>query len=261
MSEHGLDGRQSTEELPQNVVKKLSFRGRNLHHGWHKFAKDVGIVVLGVLLALGAEEVAQKIDNAQKVHETRAIAIRELEVGFGEALLRLNAQTCTLNRINEVSALLATRPEDFVSPRWIGRPPFADFRSSGWDAAAQAGRTALLDEAERTRLGGAFAALHRLDTLEQDEQKIWAALRQLEDVTRLDPLLLANVRSSLQQARLLAWQAKTTIVQGMEIAKEAGIQPLPSRSILSSTCLPMRTPRDEAIARMNAAWGDKLGEP
>lgn len=228
---------------------------------WRAYAKEVGIVVLGVLLALGAERVARAVDEAQKANSTRAIAIRELEAGFGKALVRLSAHDCTLRRIDEIDALLAKPAADFVAPQWIGRPPYGDFVGAGWDAAQQAGQTALLTQDERSRFGEAYSALIRLDAMQEDEQKLWASLRQLEGAAELDAGLRMKMRESLQQARLIAWQAKTRIVQGMAVARKAGVTPKPANNITASLCLPMDMPRAEAVARMNAIWGDDLGEP
>jgi hypothetical protein len=265
MNEHSAEETEETmspQGSPLAHSESQKVHGRPSGPAWRQFAREVGIVVLGVALALGAEQIAHAVDDAGKADETRAIAMRELGAGFGNAQIRLRAQACTLRRIDEIAALITNDPQSsFNTPRWIGRPPFAEFVSAGWDAASQAGRTALLGDDERTHLGGAYDSLHRLDGLEQQEQATWALLRQLEGAPKLDPMMLASVRPALQQARLLAWQARVAIVQGFGKARKAGVSPQSSSKITSSVCLPMTTSRAAATAQMNALWGDDLGEP
>lgn len=250
-------------EPPPSVEPVNSMHRSGRAHDWRDFAKEVGIVVLGVLLALGTERVIRVIDQAHDAQETRAVAQREIAKGFGSAMTRLGAQDCVLRRLDEVSVVISRAGQaDFVTPHWIGRPPFDAFDASGWNAAEQAGRTALIGEDERTRFGSAYGSLHRLNEIEQDEQRAWAELRQLEEAARLDPVTLGSLRSALQQARLLAWNARVTIIQGLQAAEKAGVTAtLPPVNITSSACLPMTTARADGVARMNAMWGDDLGEP
>lgn len=41
-------------------------------HGWREFVGEVGIIVLGVLIALGAEQIIDDIRWHQKVERTKA---------------------------------------------------------------------------------------------------------------------------------------------------------------------------------------------
>ena len=47
-------------------------------HGWREFTGEVGIIVLGVLIALGAEQVVETIHTHQRIRETRAALDAEL---------------------------------------------------------------------------------------------------------------------------------------------------------------------------------------
>lgn len=228
-----------------------------------KFARDVGIIVIGVLLALGAEQIFRAFDNRQLAAEARATARVEISKGLADLALRKKAQPCVANRLEEISKLIATSDhKGFSAPTWIGRPAFSSFDSSGWDSATQAGRTALLSDTERAGLGAIYSALHRLDALQLQEQDVWAQLRQLEEAPQLDPLLRASVRSALQQARLLSWHINSTVVQTKGAAARLGISAEPAfEGITSSVCMPTTTPRVAAVRRMNAIWKDDLGEP
>ena len=42
-------------------------------HGWRELLKEVGIIVLGVLIALGAEQAVSKIHERAQADDTREI--------------------------------------------------------------------------------------------------------------------------------------------------------------------------------------------
>ena len=48
-------------------------------HGWRAFAGEVGIIVVGVLIALGAEQVVGSVHRAQQASNAREAVRRELE--------------------------------------------------------------------------------------------------------------------------------------------------------------------------------------
>jgi hypothetical protein len=72
----------------------------------------------------------------------------------------------------------------------------------------------------------------------------------------------ANVRSALQQARLLNWNIRVDLEQSEKRAETLGVMegsPRPKGSPM--VCLPTTTLRAEAVAKSNTFFGDDLGEP
>ena len=47
-------------------------------HGWREFAGEVGVIVLGVLIALGAQELVQELQWRSEVKQTREALDAEL---------------------------------------------------------------------------------------------------------------------------------------------------------------------------------------
>jgi hypothetical protein len=232
-------------------------------HNWREFLKEVGIIVLGVCIALGAEQLVAMLHNAQLARETRATARAELQSDLQNFLNRRVNQPCIDRRLDEIAKLIATsdRP-GYRPPSWIGRPQVEILNTSGWDAAAQAGRAALLGDKEQAELGRLYGQLRELYKLQREEQKAWAEMRQLEDQPRVDPQMRADVRSALQQARLLNWNIRVDLEQPEKRAEKLGIMegnPRPKGSPM--VCLPTDTLRAEAVAKSNYFFGDSLGEP
>jgi hypothetical protein len=61
-------------------------------HGWREFLKEVGIIVLGVLIALAAEQAAETLRHEQQV-EVGERALKENYARFIEQRAELDAST------------------------------------------------------------------------------------------------------------------------------------------------------------------------
>ena len=121
---------------------------------------------------------------------------------------------------------------------------------------------ALLSLHEQTAFGGIYSRLREVTLLERDEQKAWPEIRQLESLSDVDPLTRVSVRSALVQAKLLNWNIRVDLEQPIAWAKKIGIVcDLKPRTASPSICLPLSTPRGEAIRRVQAFFGDNFGEP
>jgi hypothetical protein len=68
-------------------------------HGWRQFVGEVGIIVLGVLIALGAEQLAQRIHSQEEVRQVRAALKSELADDRARWEYMSAAETCTFRII------------------------------------------------------------------------------------------------------------------------------------------------------------------
>jgi hypothetical protein len=100
-------------------------------HGWRAFAGEVGIIVVGVLIALAAEQLVEAWHWRAQAAEARA-ALRD-EVGrdnLPQAYTRLAITPCLTAKLDQLDAALAAhaqRPQ-FVALARAYRPP-----NRGWD--------------------------------------------------------------------------------------------------------------------------------
>lgn len=62
----------------------MRFRLPKPLHGWRAFAGEVGIIVLGVLIALGAQEVAQNIQQRSDARDADRAIRGELELNMAK---------------------------------------------------------------------------------------------------------------------------------------------------------------------------------
>src|SRR4051812_31224054 len=76
-------------------------------HGWRQFAGEVGIIVVGVLIALGAEQVVDSVRGATQVREFRQATDNELSYDLGSYKQRLMLSPCVRRRLAELELAIA----------------------------------------------------------------------------------------------------------------------------------------------------------
>jgi hypothetical protein len=124
----------------------MHFRVPKPLHGWRPFAGEVGIIVVGVLIALAAQQLVENRHQRSDAREARQSIQSELEINMARLASRSAQRSCILNRLAEVQAILdgAEHGAAIVTPKWVGRPQYWTMQSVRWDAISQAGRAALL---------------------------------------------------------------------------------------------------------------------
>jgi hypothetical protein len=83
----------------------------NLHppkpqHGWREFVGEVGIIFLGVLIALAAEQVVETIHGSVEAKYARQAIRTELETNMARLRSRAVQRPCVQRRLGEIQALL-----------------------------------------------------------------------------------------------------------------------------------------------------------
>src|SRR5690348_4833714 len=104
-------------------------------HGWREFVGEVGIIVLGVLIALGAEQVVETFQWREKVrHAEHAMRLELAEDDGPQAYGRLVIAVC----LDKQLARIHDDPQAGASPdhlrAWVHSyaPPFRTWDSEAW---------------------------------------------------------------------------------------------------------------------------------
>src|ERR1700753_2047884 len=93
-------------------------------HGWREFIGEVGIIVLGVLIALGVEQLASAVHDRSSAADARMNIRDEIQNNLRILSLRASTERCMQTRLREVAALLDAAGSDHA-PRplsWVGAP-------------------------------------------------------------------------------------------------------------------------------------------
>src|SRR5689334_23541020 len=106
-------------------------------HGWRQFIGEVGIIVIGVLIALGAEQMVQSVHERRVAEDARENVRAEAALNVGFIRDRLRSQACIDRRIGALQAILSRSGEGPLAtqPTWVARPPISPFFFGRWEAA------------------------------------------------------------------------------------------------------------------------------
>jgi hypothetical protein len=228
-------------------------------HGWNAVVWELGIVTLGVLIALAAQQIAETIHERSEAREARESIQNELATYMGRLESRAAVRECIAGRLGEIQALLdeTERSGTIKTPKWVGRPQFWTLLTVRWEAASQSGRAALLPAKELTEYGLMYDWMRNTYNEMIVEQGDWARLRTLEHLHRLTPEMLFELNNVLQDARYRAWRINGQIVQLRDRTRAAGLPRVRNEIVgTRAACLPMDMPRDQA-----ARLANPTGEP
>lgn len=156
-------------------------------YGWREFVGEVGIIVLGVLIALGAQQVAETINTHQRIKETRAALDAELSRNLAAFEWRVSQRSCLRPRIEELDrwAEGIAAGKSVALKKETTPPIYFALNKTVWQASDNdAGQMPV-----ETKLNYAsmYAALGSLDEVWRDEQDAWDSISGYEhnkDLTR-----------------------------------------------------------------------------
>lgn len=233
-------------------------------HGWREFAGEVGIIVIGVLIALGAEQAIDAVHRDGLQREAHDTIDGEIRQNLDDFRRRAEVQPCIDSRLREIEALIVApaSAQKLPRPLWIGRPQVWNIADSRWNAATSGARTALLSASEQASYGEIYDGLNVFAAAENVEQLAWAHLRTLETLPSVDAGSRWGLIEALHEARYANFRIKVASVQTQERARAAGLTTghSPYSEGSRSVCIPINTPRDAAL-RMTILAGPVIAEP
>ncbi len=124
-------------------------------HGWRELAGEVGIIVLGVLIALAFEQAATTLHNRADKREVYDAVYTEMRENLSNMKGRMATQGCVERRLDEIDDILASAGNATMTPQpqWFGQPSDWFNSDEAWQAATGSGRTSLFSPDEQNRLG------------------------------------------------------------------------------------------------------------
>jgi hypothetical protein len=127
-------------------------------HGWRAFVGEVGIIVVGVLIALGAEQVVQTIHGRQDVAELRGALDGELADDRARWEEMRSEDRCTLQRLDAIERWIATAPPGTRLTNAFS-PQLWNMHSSAWDLAKTSSVTNRIPLDQRLTYASLFSAI------------------------------------------------------------------------------------------------------
>ncbi len=127
-------------------------------HGWRQFAGEVGIIVLGVLIALTAQQVVEDIHDREAVAQLRSALRAELAGDRARWEDMRASDPCTLQRLDALDRWAATAPGQARLERAF-RLMLWNMHSSAWDIAKTSPAAASIPLDERLIFGDLYSAI------------------------------------------------------------------------------------------------------
>ena len=182
----------------------MHFRLPKPIHGWREFAGEVGIIVVGVLIALSAEQVVETINWNKRAGHARQALMGELTDHYRQAVEWRTVEPCISAQVDILEGrLLASGDRVDPAPAYrqqnrtfVLRAPSRPYPSAVWQGVLAEGISSHLSEKERLDLGIYYQQLHDLDDLNKD---LTATDTKLYSLSRPIPLD-ASARLALLQS-------------------------------------------------------------
>ena len=204
-------------------------------HSLAEFGREMGAVILGILIALGLEQSVEAYHWRERVKEAHQALAGEIALQVNTYNYRTAVHPCVERRLGELEAILS----DLDHGRHVA--PVADFaRPSGsnsditvWHAIESAGVAAHFDTAELVRYGRFYAVANLTDSWATLAGQDWATIKLLVgDPNRLTPETRANIQTAINHTRSLdgVWGNMSKVQ--LDRARELGVEvpPLPDVS-------------------------------
>jgi hypothetical protein len=195
-------------------------------HGLREFVKEIGTIVIGVLIALSAEAVVEKLHERRLSAEARESVRDEINIDLANMKRRDELEPCIARRLAELGDFVARAEagEPIQPPLTIGAPGHPTASSERWEAATAGGRTSLLSLEEQRAFSRIYVQIRAYQGKKDTEREVWGELVGLEGVRRPSPELLARARSALGRARLLDISVQVNLYEAGLFAEKIGIK-------------------------------------
>ena len=174
-------------------------------HGWREFTGEVGIIVIGVLIALGAEQVVETVHWRQRVADSNKALGLELGEAVGQAFIRMDQSDCVERRLDWLAAVVDKAAETRRLPA-IGQipiPQYFTWPSGAWQSIVNGEVANHLPREKLQALSGAYDFNTDINNEQLEEVQDWTKIYDLVGPGRsFDAEDAASARAAISKARL-----------------------------------------------------------
>ena len=191
-------------------------------NGWRQFGGEVGIIVAGVLIALGAQEVVEDMHWRDQVAEARSSLDAQLAESKFASLERIEISDCINRKLDVLDDIVAAERPAGKLKIWI--MGLRLWSTSAWDAAISSGAVAHMTPEARNRYATLFAFTAAIRDLQLQAYETETDLRSLERHTDLTDVSRDRLATNVARLRALNSMLTTGARQWLEDAKPLGLK-------------------------------------
>ncbi len=171
-------------------------------HGWREFVGEVGIIVIGVLIALAADQIVERMSWRKHVAEAKEDLRSELEGDLFDAQERVRMAPCIDRRLDQLEQIIDHPPaKPWTLLGGHGITPIRVWSASGWDSAVAAGTVTHMRARERAAYAGVYSFVRRMQDLTFDELAVATEFRMLERGGPLSEATQDRLRANVARVR------------------------------------------------------------
>jgi len=149
-------------------------------HGLRELAKEIGVIVIGVLIALGGEQIVETLHRGEQARlAERAMRLELAEDDGPQAYARVVMFRCLDNQLARIHDSAASAPSDQLR-RWVAAyaPPVRTWDSDAWKVVASSDVGNFMGAERLVEWSAAYRAVPRLNDTNLRESALAAQLRE-----------------------------------------------------------------------------------
>lgn len=196
-------------------------------HGWREFLGEVGIIVIGVLIALAAEQAVEAWRWRSEVSEAREALKAELDNDLGRARRFSTQLPCIDRRLGDLEAWSRARHAGrllrLTGP--IGTPVGYAMSASVWDIVKTGQTAAHMSLQQKLDYTRTYDGLRGIEELEDRAGDRWRELRELTGARTLSDNQLGRLDADIELVRTLGHFITSGIKGLAPFAQRLGLKP------------------------------------
>jgi hypothetical protein len=175
-------------------------------HSWRELLTEIGVVVIGVSIALAAEQTVEWLHWRIQVAEAREVLATEMAYNVRTAIWRMRTANCVERRLDKLAAILdaAAKTGNLPPVGDIATPQRAYWFDNTWDSVVASQTAAHFPRQQLANITYVYKVITSQGERSVDESAAWHSLYALVGPgRRLDAASEARLRESLSKARTL----------------------------------------------------------
>jgi hypothetical protein len=195
-------------------------------HSWRELATEIGVIVVGITIALGAEQVIEALHWRERVHEARRALSVELGEDLGQAQERVETAPCVERRLDQLEAVVddATRTGRLAPMGAPGIPPTRSWDTGVWQSALSAQTATHMSSDELKAITSTYEFIDRISVTSLRELDAWTTLYGLAGPgRRFDSGEAAPYRLAIGEARFLDRFTALNGIRAQQMVRRHGI--------------------------------------